>query len=1481
MGRTAGCRHALLAGTALATGLIVVGAAPARAQTVWQGNTSADWFVGTNWSTGTVPGAADNVIVNQGSPNANPTIGINGTSNAATSLTASIGDTAGTTGAVTVSTTNAGVPASWTLSGAGGFNGNLVTGPLMVGNNGTGSLTITNGGAVTTNGNLGNVVIGSVGSGTVTVGSATAPNLASPSTLTNSGPLFGGGGLIVGDTGTGTLIINQDGVVSGFQNGFIGHGAGGQGTVIVNGGSLNVIHNIAGELDVGLSSLGALTVKNGGTVTSLSGFVGQLAGSSGSGATVTGANSTWNVTGGSSLGGFGVGNGGSGSLSILAGGSVNAVGSPVNIGAGPNSTSVGTGTVLVDNGQLIANGGIISVGVAGTGGSTMTVQNGGQVSSDGGAIGGFSPSSSNGNNAATGTVTVTGAGSLWNAALDVGGANDAASQLFVDNPANMTGLVIQQGGQVISGSGFVSDFSNGFTNTVVVDGAGSKWTNLTSLNVGYSQPGFGAVASNGIVNITNGGQVSAPTVSIGVLPDGGGSAVDAISVSGAGSALQAPTTLAVGLFGTGNLMVSAGATVTSGAGIIGFSSATPGSLMQSGVGALDTSNVGANSVGTVLVTGTGSTWTTNSLIVGDNATTDPSGTFTGIGGGTATGTLTVASGGAVNSTGNIQVALNAGSTGTINIGAADGQPAAAPGTISAPAIVFGAGTGTLVFNHTSANYVFGVQIQGPGSVIVDSGSTALTAANSYSGGTAINGGTVVVGNNTALGSGLVTMAAGTTLSFLSTGNFTVANNFHISGDPFFTPPTGTTQTLSGIIADGGTPGVLNVTGGGTLVLSGANTYSGGTNINASTLQLSGAGTLGANTGITTITGGTLDLGGTTQTQAALHLNGGTLQNGALNAPITSTGGAINGIGGTASLTTTAGTTILSGIDAYSGATTVNGGTLEVDGTITGTSSVTVNAGGTLTGNGTIDPLIVAINNGATFAPGNSTPGNSIAIVGNLAFQSGAIYMVALNPATSSFASVSGTATLSGATVNAVFANGSYVEKKYTILTAAGGVNGTFGSLVNTNLPAGITDSLSYDANDVFLGLSAVLGSAGGLNQNQQNVANSINNFFNGGGALPPAFLALFGLTGSNLAAGLTQVSGETATGSQQTTFDAMNLFLGLITDPFVAGRGDGVSAGGGATNGYADEQSGYAAKRKPDGALASIYTKAPPPVTFEQRWSVWAAGFGGSQTTDGNAVTGSNTATSRIAATAVGADYRFSPDTLAGIAMAGGGTSFSVANGGTGHSDLFQAGAFFRHNAGAAYVTAALAYGWQDVTTDRTVTIAGVDRLQARFNANSYSGRIESGYRFIAPWAGGIGITPYAAGQFTTFELPAYAEGVLSGANTFALAYGAKSVTDPRSELGIRTDKSWAMMDGILTLRGRLAWAHDYDTDRSIGATFQTLPGASFVVNGAMQARDSALTTASAEMKWINGWSAAATFEGEFSNVTASYAGKGVVRYNW
>lgn len=542
---------------------------------------------------------------------------------------------------------------------------------------------------------------------------------------------------------------------------------------------------------------------------------------------------------------------------------------------------------------------------------------------------------------------------------------------------------------------------------------------------------------------------------------------------------------------------------------------------------------------------------------------------------------------------------------------------------------------------------------------------------------------------------------------------------------------------------------------------------------------------------------------------------------------------------------------------------VLGGTLAVNGVINGV--VTVNTGATLGGTGTIDNVVVS---GGTLAPGNSI--GTLNVAGSLTFSAASSYMVEISGASSDLTRVTGVATLGGAGV--VVAPIGTVAKRYTILTATGGVSGMFNPAVSSTTP-NLVGSLSYDPNNVYLNLALNYG--GGLNVNQQNVANALTNFFNSTGGLPAGFAALS-------PAGLTQVSGELATGSQQATFDAMNLFLSLLSDPFVAGRNSGFGGNTGAVPFAEESVPGYAAKKR--GAARNAFAKFPTKADvarsdlFEQRWSVWGSAYGGGSSTSGNAALGSNDATARIAGFAVGADYRISPDTLAGFAVTGGGTSFAVSGFGSGRSDLFQAGAFVRHNIGAAYITAAAAYGWQDVTTERTVTVAGFERLRAEFNANAYSGRIEGGYRFATPW---LGLTPYAAGQFTTYSLPAYAEQVLVGPGTFALNYAAKDVTAARTELGLRTDKSWAVQNGILTLRGRAAWAHDLNTDRNVTALFQTLPGAAFVVNGAAQAHDSALVTAAAEMKWLNGWSAAATFEGQFSDVTNSYAGKGVVRYSW
>jgi autotransporter-associated beta strand protein len=218
------------------------------------------------------------------------------------------------------------------------------------------------------------------------------------------------------------------------------------------------------------------------------------------------------------------------------------------------------------------------------------------------------------------------------------------------------------------------------------------------------------------------------------------------------------------------------------------------------------------------------------------------------------------------------------------------------------------------------------------------------------------------------------------------------------------------------------------------------------------------------------------------------------------------------ISGTGGLTLASGTETLTGSIGYSGATTINGGTLVVNSSLASSSGITVNTGGTLAGTGAVGNTSIA---GGTLAPGSGTPGSSLTVFGTLGFTAASTYAVDINPTTSSFAHVSGAATLGGATVNATYANGSYVAKQYTILTA-GSIKGSFGSLTNSNLPANFKPTLGYDSTHAYLNLalnfaptppsgsSSPTGApnVGGLTGNQQNVANALTNFFNTTGGIP-------------------------------------------------------------------------------------------------------------------------------------------------------------------------------------------------------------------------------------------------------------------------------------------------------------------------------------------------------------------------------------------
>lgn len=778
---------------------------------------------------------------------------------------------------------------------------------------------------------------------------------------------------------------------------------------------------------------------------------------------------------------------------------------------------------------------------------------------------------------------------------------------------------------------------------------------------------------------------------------------------------------------------------------------------------------------------------------------------------------------------------------------------------------------------------------GPGTVQLDN-------ANTYTGDTRLAAGTVELNNLNALGSGFVRFQGGTLRANVSgalSESFVVmpGSAAHIIASNGVTLNLGGAFTLGTNAAaiqfgEAGNTGVVEW--GGLTVINGTPVF---------TLDVLG-GTLRAAPGITTLgifasaavatnvaAGATLDFGtGAVRTvrnlQAAgtVHGDAGTttIGGGQVSGAITGAGGILVAATGGLVFANT-GNLILSGTNTYTGATTVNG-TLVVNGSIANSVLTTVNNGGVLTGAGMVGNTLIAA--GGRLAPGSGAPGSTMTFAGNLAFQSGALYLVQVDPSSASKANLTagGTATLAG-TVQASLAPGSYVTRSYTILSASGGLGGTtFDGLTANGLPAGFKASLGYTGNDVVLNLIGQLG-AGGLNQNQQNVANGLNTYFNNGGALPPGFFSIYGLTGGNLASALSQLSGEAATGAQQSAFRFTGQFLDLMLDPFVDGRG-GPGGAGNPPLGFAPDRG----ELPEDIALAYARVmkapayKASPPTGFEQRWTAWGAGFGGYNRTSGDSnVAGSHDLTTSVAGVAAGLDYRVSRDTVFGFALAGGGTKWDLAQGlGGGKSDAFQAGVYGATRSGPAYIAASLAFANHWMSTDRFAPFG--DHLTARFNAQSIGARVETGYRL---GTAAYGVTPYGALQAQRFRTPTYTETDLGGGG-FGLTYDARSATDVRGELGARFDHvAVADSSAILTLRGRLAWAHDWVSDPSLTAVFQVLPGASFVVNGAGPVKDAALASLGAEVKFASGVSLLAKFDGEFAGHSTSYAGTGTLRVNW
>ncbi|HEY1379144.1 MAG TPA: autotransporter-associated beta strand repeat-containing protein [Gemmataceae bacterium] len=294
--------------------------------------------------------------------------------------------------------------------------------------------------------------------------------------------------------------------------------------------------------------------------------------------------------------------------------------------------------------------------------------------------------------------------------------------------------------------------------------------------------------------------------------------------------------------------------------------------------------------------------------------------------------------------------------GTLQVGAAGTTGALGPGAVSI------LGTGTLAYNLTNAATVpSAITGAGSGGVVqLGTGTLTLSGGNTYTGPTTVSAGTLAAGSPSAFGvNSAVTTATGGTLS-VNGRNVAVGSLAGTGGtvnNNTATPATLTvggnnaSTTYGGTIVDGST-GALALTkvGTGTLTLTGTNTYSGGTTINAGAVSVPTDAALG--TGPVTIGSAfaTLNYTGTTATARAFALGGSTLavaagQTVTLNGSVVSNG-------------------YLGGAGTF--ATGTAGGTQF--GSVTTLPSVTV------TSNGPADQFVNFTNGGAlTVAPGLSAP----------------------------------------------------------------------------------------------------------------------------------------------------------------------------------------------------------------------------------------------------------------------------------------------------------------------------------------------------------------------------------------------------------------------------------------------------------------------------------------------------------------------------
>jgi fibronectin-binding autotransporter adhesin len=892
----------------------------------------------------------------------------------------------------------------------------------------------------------------------------------------------------------------------------------------------------------------------------------------------------------------------------------------------------------------------------------------------------------------------------------------------------------EQGTLTVSDGGFVSSTTStigqaaGSQGTATVTGVGSTWC-ATGLEIGRSGTGTLTISAGGRVDVT-----SASPIYVGnTAATGNGT----LTVTGAGSTFDAttgPAVLVIGRGGTGAMTISDGGTVNALTGTIG-------SL--------------AGGVGTVLVTGAGSTFAASNLLsIGQSGT----------------GTLTITDGGRVTAPNGTYLAEMGASQGRLNL---RGSAGTGRGVLETSNVLAAAGLthhvefdgGILRLTANAANLFFGfdagnvmfeagggtidtqgftvaslVGLQGAGGLTkLGSGTLTLTGTNTFLGGLTVNAGTVAFGTEANLGavSGGITIDGGT-LRDTSAGGTVVNHAITVgAGGATF---AGLATVYRGVI--GGTGGITVDAPGSIVLLEGANSYGGTTTVAQGRLATVGGAAIPDSSNVSVAGGAILEV---RQSETIGALSGA----GDVIAPtpyfqttLTIGGGASGTFSGVIReedsdallnlVKTGTGTQTLSGVNTYRGTTTVGGGRLVVNGSIAN-SAVTVLSGATLAGSGTVGPT--TIQSGATISPGNSI--GTLSVNGNLVLAPGSLYRAEIaGDGRSDRIAVSGSATVGGSQfgVTALDPAMSYVSgQRYTVLTAAGGVSGTASV---TSQSAFLDVTVRHETNQIDLVIKvktsdpgpspggdpgpspasppAIFGTVA-QTRNQVATTGALDTLPQAGGTLA-LYNSLLMLDAQAARAAFDSLSGEVHASARTALIEDSRFLRGAVNDRLRAAFG-GVGAAPMVTMSY-----GFSADPAPS-------LTGPMPALSTERFAVWGQGYGawGRTGGDGNAAK----LTRRTGGFLIGADASVFDMLRIGVIAGYDRGRFDVKGRfSSGESDSYHLGLYGGGQWGALGLRAGASYTWHDIETSRVVTFTGFsDRLKGDYDAGTAQVFGEVGYR--------------------------------------------------------------------------------------------------------------------------------------------------------